>query len=71
MAYADVVLADSPLAYYRLGESSGTTMTDSSGNGRHGTYVGSPTLGAAGLVPGDTCADFDGVNDYAAAGTVP
>lgn len=70
MAYIDEVLADTPLAYYRLGESSGTTMTDSSGNGRHGTYTVPPTLGVAGLLPGDsnTAANFDAVNDYA---TVP
>lgn len=54
MTYADEVLADSPLAYYRLGESSGTSMVDSSGNGHDGSYVGSPTLGATGLLGGDS-----------------
>lgn len=64
MTYSSEVLADSPLAYYRLGDASGTTMTDSSGNGRNGTYNG-PTLGATGLLTGDanTSADFDGTND--------
>lgn len=56
-AYEDVVLADSPLAYYILGESSGTpqgtTMLDSSGNGRDGTYGGGITLGQPGI-PGST-----------------
>lgn len=47
------VLADSPLAYYRLGESSGTSMVDASGNGRNGTYTG-VTLGASGALSGDT-----------------
>ena len=37
MSYSAEVLADSPLAYWRLGESD-FTMTDSSGNGRNGTY---------------------------------
>jgi hypothetical protein len=62
--YSAAVLADSPLAYYRLGEASGTTMTDSSGNGRSGTYAGSPTLGATGLVTGDsdTAVTFNGTN---------
>lgn len=53
-AYASEVLADSPLAYWRMGETSGTTITDSSGNGRTGTYSGSVTLGATGLLIGDS-----------------
>lgn len=58
--YAAIVLADAPLGYWRLGEPSGAIMTDSSGNGRNGTYVGSPGLATAGLVPGDpdTCVDI-------------
>lgn len=65
--YAAEVLADSPLAYYRLGEPSGTTMTDSSGNSRNGTYGGGVTLGGANLLSTgtSTSADFDGSNDYA------
>lgn len=51
--YATTVLADQPLAYWRLGESSGTTMSDSSGYSHNGTYVGSPTLGSTGLISGD------------------
>lgn len=53
MTYSAEVLADSPLAYYRLGEASGTTMTDSSGNGRNGSHVSSPTLGSTSLLVGD------------------
>lgn len=60
--YAAEVLADSPLAYWRLGEASGTVMGDSSGNGRTGTYTDGPTLGAASLLTSDadTCVDFNG-----------
>lgn len=54
MTYSSEVLADSPIAYYRLGESSGTTAVDSSGNGRDGTYVNTPTLGTTGLLVGDS-----------------
>ncbi|MBR8344644.1 hypothetical protein KDX40_12940 [Burkholderia ambifaria] len=45
--YAAVVLADTPYAYFKLEESSGTVMHDSSGNGRNGTFSGSsaPTTG--------------------------
>jgi hypothetical protein len=66
MSYSAEVLADSPLAYYRLGDASGTTMTDSSGNGRHGTYFNSPTLGATGLLLGDsdTAVELSGSLQY-------
>lgn len=50
MSYRSTVLADSPLAYYRLGEASGTTAADDSGNAQTGTYVNSPTLGVTGAV---------------------
>lgn len=36
--YAAQVLDDSPLIYYRLDETSGTTAADSSGNGNDGVY---------------------------------
>lgn len=70
MAYVDEVLADSPVVYYRLGEASGTTMVDSSGNGRDGTYVASPDLGSPGLIHDDpnTAIWFDSVNQ---SGVIP
>lgn len=49
-AYAASVLADSPIAYWRLNESSGTVAHDSSGNGRAGTF-NSVTLNQASLLP--------------------
>jgi hypothetical protein len=51
--YKDGVLADSPTGYWRLGESSGSTASDSI-RGRHGSYVGSPTLAATGALNGDS-----------------
>jgi hypothetical protein len=68
MTYSSEVLADSPIAWYRLGEASGTTMTDSSGNSRSGTYA-NVTLAATGLLAGDsdTAASFNGT---ASKGTV-
>lgn len=63
-AYADAVIAAGPVAYWRLGETSGTTAADSSGNGRAGTYIGGVTLGQAGaLSDGNKAASFDGVDD--------
>lgn len=52
-----------PVGYWRLGELSGTTAADASGNGRTGTYNG-PTLGVTGLATGDAdlAADFSGAS---------
>lgn len=68
--YPAAVLADSPLAYWRLGESSGTVAADSSANGRTGTYTNSPTLAVAGALAGDsnTAVTFNGTNNYADMG---
>src|SRR6266508_4078199 len=52
-AYRTQVLADEPLAYWRLGESSGTSAADASGNANTGTYAGSPALGATGALDGN------------------
>ena len=48
--YSAEVLADNPIAYYRLSETSGTSANDSSPNNNIGTYVGTPTLGVGGAV---------------------
>lgn len=59
-SYAATVLADAPVSYWRLQETSGTTVRDLAGNVT-GAYVGSPTLG---VTPGplknfpDTAAQF-------------
>lgn len=68
-SYEQTVLADIPAAYWRMGEASGTTMTDYSGNGMNGTYVGSPALGSTGLVYGDddTAVKFSSSLMYAIA----
>lgn len=44
----------SPTVWYRLGEPSGTSAADASGNTNTGTYVGTPTLGSTGLITGDS-----------------
>jgi hypothetical protein len=62
--YPVEVLSDDPLIYWRLGESSGTTAADDSGNSRDGTYVNTPTLGVAGALAGD--ADTAVLLDHAA-----
>lgn len=61
-SYSAAVLSDAPAAYWRMGESSGTTMTDASKNGNNGTYAGTVTLGQPGALAGDkgTAVAFDG-----------
>jgi hypothetical protein len=55
-AYDQIVSADGPQAYWRLGETAGTTTSvDSSGQSNNGTFSGI-TLGAAGKVAGNTAA---------------
>lgn len=51
--YFDLVMSLAPLGYWRLGETSGTTAADSSGNGRNGTYTGTYTLNRPSLIPSD------------------
>lgn len=53
-AYSTAVLAQSPVVYFKMGEPSGTSATDSSGNGHTGTYSGTITEGIAALMVGDT-----------------
>ncbi len=62
-SYRSAILADSPIAYWRLGEASGTVATDEKGS-YPGTYVGSPTLGVTGAVTGDTAVTFDGSTEW-------
>lgn len=55
---ATEIAALSPVGYWKLNETSGTTATDSSGNGRNGTYSGSYTLAAVTGGDGDDYVDF-------------
>lgn len=63
--YSTVLLALTPLRYYRLGESSGATATDSSSAPQNGTYVGSVGYSQAALIEdSNTCILFDGSTTY-------
>lgn len=61
--YEVEVEADSPALWWRLGDA-GTEAVDASGNGRHGTYEGTPSSGQ-GLIVGDAgqSTSFDGTDD--------
>jgi len=61
--YSATILADSPLGYWRLGESDpGMPAADATLNGNDATYIGGVTLGQPGAIMGDTdtAAAFDG-----------
>ena len=59
--FANEVLADGPIGYWRLGEPVGSvTAADSSGNGNAGSCSGGISFGQPGFHGGDTAALFDG-----------
>jgi hypothetical protein len=67
-SYSSLILSYASLvAYSRLGEASGTTAVDASGNSLDMTYTASPTLGATGAIFGDSDAavTFNGTSQYA------
>jgi hypothetical protein len=51
--YSTQILSLSPKYYLKLGEASGANAVDATGNGRYGTYYGSPVYGQAALMAGD------------------
>jgi hypothetical protein len=68
-AYETAVLADSPKGYWKLGEGSGTTATDSSGNSHNGTYGSGITWANAGVNDPDDCIRVhQTANDYMQVG---
>lgn len=63
--YRDEILSDSPVGFWRLDEVSGTVAFDSSGNGRHGTYVGGYLQNSEGaLSGGNQAVQFNGASGY-------
>jgi hypothetical protein len=63
-AYANRVLATSPLRYNKLNEASGTAIVDSSGNGYTGTYSGVTLANTDSPFVPDKAPFWDGANDY-------
>ncbi len=57
-AYYTEVMADSPLAYFRLDDTDSTQATDSSGNGYHGSFIGGVVLGSPGVLANNAAATF-------------
>jgi hypothetical protein len=58
--YSATVLADHPVAYWRM-DDTGSTMADISGNANNGRYAGIYTIGQPGAISGgSTAVAFDG-----------
>ncbi|HRT08814.1 MAG TPA: hypothetical protein P5233_10545 [Candidatus Paceibacterota bacterium] len=55
--YVGAVLADNPVSYWRLDETSGTALEDSWGV-NHGSYVGAVALGQPGISAASTAVNF-------------
>jgi Concanavalin A-like lectin/glucanases superfamily len=53
-SYQDLVLSYSPIAYWRLGETSGTTVSDISDSLNTGTLLNSPSLAQTGALSNDS-----------------
>src|SRR5438876_911226 len=70
--YRTEVLTDSPRAYWRLGETNGSSAADETANHLNGNYQNGVTLGGPGAIPdGDPSARFDGVDDRVNMGDPP
>jgi len=67
ITYRNVILADTPLAYYHLDETSGSTVADSSGYKRTGTISGHPTYSVIGALSGDSAMGFNGTDSWITA----
>jgi subtilase family serine protease len=64
--YSSTILSDSPLAYWRLGELSGTSAADATANANTATYGGTFVPGHAGAIAGDNNAALKaGATGYA------
>jgi hypothetical protein len=59
VSYQSVILADTPVGYWRLNDTDGVCR-DESGNALDGTYAGAVTTGEPGIPGGGTCCHFDG-----------
>lgn len=76
VTYAAEVAADSPVAWWKLNETSGTNAEDDgSGTDADGTYTGGFTLDEPGIdgadAGGGSSVRFDGTNGYVAVGALP
>jgi len=71
--YANAVLANNPIAYWRLGETTGSVATDLSPNGLNGTYTGGVLLNQPGAISSDTdrSVSLDGTTGFVSVASDP
>jgi hypothetical protein len=63
-SYSEVVLADNPIGFWLLNETTGSTGDDLTANNNNLTFLNSPTLGVStGLAGIPLAITFDGTND--------
>ena len=67
--YVDAQLQNGLVSYWSFDEGSGTTASDSSGNGNNGTLVNGPSWITSGQIAG--ALSFDGIDDYVAFASQP
>ena len=65
MSYYLAVVKDSPLAFWKMDESSGSVVVDSSGNGNNGVYVGQISKSGMPIVSGGEHANKISNTNYA------
>jgi len=68
--YQSAVLADSPIGYYTLDETSGTDAFDTSGNGYTGAHNG-PTVNQSPLITSGKAVSYDGTDETNLTATFP
>jgi len=68
-AYSSAVATSTPAGYWRLGDASGTTATDSSSNSLNGTYAGTYSLNMPGALGADTNTAVEFGGGYADMGS--
>lgn len=69
--YADTALVYEPVGYWRLGEATGASAADISGEEHDGTYTGGFTMGVTGpLADGSKAVLFNGTTGYVVLGDI-
>ena len=62
-AYAEKIISDGALHYYRFNDSVGSAITADDAGSMPGSYLGSPSLQSPPLLRTGLCVDLDGVDD--------
>jgi hypothetical protein len=71
LTYSQTVLADNPIAFWLMNQTTGSTLNDTSGNSNNVTLFNSPTLNQAGPSTAlDKSVNFNGSTQYGKTSTV-